>query len=71
MNELLNSIPCWLISNMIMQKIENKNKLFLLNMIYVIAKELSNSTPHSCGNALWGLKGRRISVCYTLGYCLP
>lgn len=37
MNELLNSIPCWLISKMIMRKIENKNKLFLLSMIYVIA----------------------------------
>lgn len=55
MNELLNSIPCWLISKMIMQKLENKDKLLLLSIIYVIAKELSNSTPHSHGNALWGL----------------
>lgn len=55
MNELLNSIPCWLISKMIMQKIENKNELFLLGMIYIVAKELSNSTPHSRENALWVL----------------
>lgn len=55
MNELLNSIPCWIISKMIMQKIENKNELFLLGRIYIIAKEPSNSTAHSRENVLWVL----------------
>lgn len=55
MNELLNSIPCWLIFKMIMQKIENKNELFLLGRIYIIAKEPSNSLARSRENASWVL----------------
>lgn len=55
MNELLNSIPYWLISKMVMQTIENKNKLFVELMIYVIVKKLSDSAAHSHGDALLGL----------------